>query len=143
MYAFKKYFLLAFIALSFTQCKILQPNSIAPSYSAAIIQDVTDLGKQIDILYITMEQSSDKSYETYLPDYLNSEVLINSIILRDQIRPKSAIIVKQAELFRNLFIKYKGEHKVLKTLNNSQIRIYKRYLQDQLKPLMVSELSLK
>lgn len=130
-------------ALALQSCKLFQPVIIVPPYSAAIVQDVTDLGKQVDAMYITMEQSTDKVFTTYISEYTNAETLINSIIARDQARQRSAAIVKQAVMYRDLFISYRDEHKVKIKINDSEIRVYKKYLKDLLSPLLASEMSLK
>lgn len=137
-----KYLSIFFLA-ALMSCKLLQPISLVPTFNAAIVTDVIELGKQVDDLYISMEQNEDKIFDTYVQSYTNGEVLINSIIVRDQSRPKGELITKQAILFRNLFLKYRDEHKKKIKLNNSEIRIYKQYLKDQHKALLVSEMSLK
>ena len=139
----KKYFIFLVFALSFTSCNIFRPLSLVPTFSAAIIQDKTDLGKQVDLMYTLMEQSSDKDYDTYVPDYNAADNLINSIIIRDQVRNKSALIVRQDILYRDLLAKFQAEHKAKVQLNNSEIRVYKQYARDMLKSLLVAEKSLK
>ncbi len=142
----KKLFLFAFIALTITiapSCKLLQPTQIVSPYNAAIVADVVDLGKFVDGFYSDMETDEDKSFTTSLPGYNAAEVSINSIIIRSSVRPKSGLIVKQAELYKKMLLKFRDEHKAYGTLNNNQIRIYRRYLADQLGPLLDSELSLK
>lgn len=142
----KKLFLFTFIALSLStmqSCKLLQPIQIVSTYSAAIIADEVDLGKFVDGFYSDMEIDDDKSFTTSLPGYNAAEVSINSIIIRSSVRPKSGLIVKQAELYKKMLLKFRDEHKAYGTLNNNQIRIYRRYLADQLGPLLDSELSLK
>lgn len=136
----KKLFLSLLISISLFASSCV---SFVPLFNAAIVNDVTQLGQKVDAMYITMEQSSNKSYSNYIAEYANSESLINSIIVRNETRPKAGIIVKQSVIYRDLFLKYQGEHKAKVTLSNAEIRIYNQYLKDALKPLLVSEMSLK
>ncbi len=142
---FKKYFLFLVIALSLTSssCSVFKAASVAPTFNAAIVQDVTDLGKIVDQMYLNMEHSEDKTYETYSPDYNSAETLINSIIIRNGIRENNKAVLQQAKLYQEMLVKVRGEHAAKNKLNNSEIRIYKSYLAAQLKPLFVSEMSLK
>ena len=142
----KKLSLFAFIALSIStiqSCKILQPTQIVSPYNSAIVADVVDLGKFVDGFYSDQEANEDKSFTTHAPGYAAAEVSINSIIVRSSVRPKSGLIVKQAELYKKMLLKYRDEHKVKGVLNNNEIRVYRRYLRDQLAQLLYSELSLK
>ncbi len=143
MRPFKILLLFSFLAMSFTSCKVFQPNLLVPSFNAAVVHDVTDLGKQVEIMYLNMESAEDKSYEAFETDYNNAEMLINSIILRNQVRPKNIGVLRQSILYRDHFVKWKSEHKAKGTLNDSEIRIYKKYAADQIEPLLVSEMSLK
>ena len=142
----KRLLFLTLVTISVMSCNIFRPISLVPSFDAAIVNDITALGKQVDGMYIKMEQSNDKTFASYAADYLSGEVLINSRIARDEARPKtkgSEAILKQANLYRNMYLKNMEDHRVKIKLNNSEIRILKKYLQDQLTPLFVSEMSLK
>lgn len=144
---FLKKILLPFLliaSLSFQSCNVFRPVvSLVPTYNAAIVHDATELGKQVNLMFLMMEQSKDYKFETYAADYTAAEMLINSIITRNAIRPKSGPIVRQANIYKEALIKAKEYHKNKKELNPAEISTYKNYLQDQLKPLLVSELNLK
>lgn len=140
----KKIFVISFIALfSFQSCSVFKPVSLVPAYNAAIIHDATELGKQVDLMFLTMEQSIDKNYDTYAADYNAAEILINSIITRNAVRPKSEPIVRQANIYKEALMNAREYHKKKKELNPAEIRTYRNYLRDELKPLLVSELNLK
>lgn len=142
----KRFLLITLVAVSVMSCSVFKPIQIVPPFDAAIVNDIIKLGQQVDAMYIKMEQSNDKTYTTYSADYMSGEVLINSIIIRDEARPKTkgteAILV-QANLYRNMYLKNKEDHKAKIKLNNSEIRTYRDYIYAQLKPMIVSEMALK
>lgn len=135
----KRAFLFALIALSFTSCRV----TWVPSYDASIVQDITDGAKQTDLLYISMSNNVDKTFNAHALEYAGVEAQINAIILKNQARPKSGEIIKMANNLHSLFLKYADEHRNKRTLNNSEISLYNRYLQALWKPMLVAERALK
>lgn len=120
-------------------CKV----SFVPAFNASIVADITEGSKMTDALYLHIEQSPEKNFDLFGEEYIMIETQINSIILKDQARPKSGNILTIANNLKDAFIKYKTEHKGNDIINSAQAKIYNTYLQAFWKPLLVAETSLK
>lgn len=134
---------LSLVIITTTSCNVFKPVSVTPPFTASIVNDISTVGQKVEMLYTLMEQSTDKTFLLYQPQYNEIEVIVNSIEARNAVRPKSTASAKQITLYKNMFLKFKGEHQSKVRLNNSEIRVYKLYMTDQLKPLFVAEMSLK
>jgi hypothetical protein len=131
-------FLLSLImALSIVSCKV----AFVPKSSAEAIANVHQLQTDVASLYDGYISASDKSFDESRYADVGSE--IDNLVLLENTRDKAKNIIRQAVLIQNTFAQYRGEHKAKGVVNDHQFRIYKKYLQSLIKPLEVSELSLK
>lgn len=118
-------------------CKV----AFVPKSSAEAIANVHQLQTDVASLYDGYISSTDKSFDESKYADVGSE--IDNLVLLENTRDKAKNIIRQAVLIQNTFAQYKGEHKAKGVVNDHQFRIYKKYLQSLIKPLEVSELSLK
>lgn len=132
-------FLLLVAFTTTTSCKV----SFVPAFDASVVQAVKDGSKLTNLFYQKMAVSDDKSFAAFSEDYNSLESQINSIMLKEKARSKSASLVKITENLKDTFLKYKSEHEVASSLNLSQIQLYNQYLQALWKPLLVAEQGLK
>ena len=143
----KKYLLLLCITFALTptfqSCKLMQGVQIVSPFNADLVKDINSLAMQYDLFSVTIEQATDKAYDTYAADYASMEVLSNSIAARVDAMPKSGLMLKQADLVRDVVLQYKDYHKTKIKINNSEIRTNRIYFKDIVKPLLVSSMALK
>lgn len=121
----------------------MQGVQIVSPFNADLVKDINSLAMQYDLFSVTIEQATDKSYDTYAADYASMEVLSNSISARVDAMPKSGLMLKQADLVRDVVLQYKDYHKTKIKINNSEIRTNRIYFKDIIKPLLVSSMALK
>lgn len=135
----KKLFLSLFIGAIFFSCKV----TFVPTKSASMIANVLDIQNSTTSLYDAVIASNDKSYVSYQNDYGSIGSKIDSIVEVNKIRPHGGNIYAQSVLLQKYFKKYSADHKTRGALTNGELRVYRDYLKSFIKPILVSELSLK
>ncbi len=118
--------------------------SYVPAYDAALQTQIENAAKATDMLYLTMIASPDnvKDYQRYLGEYLNIEGEINSILLKNEVRLKSADIVASVNILKDYFIKAKEDHAKRNVLSNAEALIYNEQLKALWKPVLIEEIAL-
>lgn len=134
----KKLLFLLLITAAFTSCKV----SFVPTKSPSMIANVIDLQNSTDGLYDGII-NGDKGYEAHAPEYALIGSKIDSVVAYNQTRPKGANIYRQSILLKSAFQKYASEHKGKSVISVGEARVYKAYIKSFIKPILVSELSLK
>lgn len=130
-------------APTFQSCKIFQPIQITSPFSAELVRDTKDLAFSYDLFSVTILESTDKSYDTYVSEYNSMEVLAGNIKARVDAMPKSGLMQRQANDVVDILTKYKEYHKSKIKLNDSEIRTNRTYFKDHVQPLLVSAMALK
>jgi len=133
--------LLLFILLSATlfSCMI----HLVPAKSPIALVSTQNIQKDIGSLYDRIMVSSDKTWNTYALDYTAIDVEIDSLISYDKTRSNVSNIVHQVILLQSAFTEYEGEHKAKGRIATSEAKVYKSYLNSFIKPILISENSLK
>lgn len=133
--------LLAIISVAVSSCRV----QLVPEYSSDIETQITNAAKMTDMLYLEiMDASADKkNYDLYADKYLAIETEINSILLKDQARPKAQDLVASVQKLHDYFVKAKEDHKNRNVLNNAELLIYNEQLKALWKPVLVEEMALK
>lgn len=135
----KVLFLLLISATVFSACRV----TWSPAKSPSMIANVLDVQNSTSNLYSTMIAATDKSYTTYAADYQSIDNKIDSIVVVNSSREHGANVYKQSLLLQKYFKKYEADHQAKGSLTTGELRVYKSYLQSFIKPVLVSELSLK
>lgn len=135
----KKLFFLLFLSATFFSCKV----TWVPAKSGSMIANVLDIQTSTTSLYDAMIASNDKSYATYQSDYISLGNKIDSVVEVNKVRSHGTNIYNQSLLLQKYFTKYSSDHQVRGTLSNGELRVYRDYLKSFIKPILVSELSLK
>ena len=120
-------------------CKI----TWAPSPDAIIAQKEVTAKQDCYAMYSKMIGSLDKKFDTYASDYSQVEAELFTIEQLTKIRHKPNDILVIVENIINSFKIYENEHKDKITLNNGQLKIFQKYMDDFFTPLLNSENSLK
>jgi len=98
-----------FLLICFTGCTV----HYIPDYNASLSNEIVDVAKHVDAFYAHLLDTPDslRIYEKYSEAYTNIEVDLNSIIMRNQVRPLNKESTQIAKNSLNLWMKYKNEHK--------------------------------
>lgn len=129
--------LFSILMLFAVSCKV----AFVPASSAQAIANVHQLQMDIASLYDGYIAADSKAYDE--SKYADVTTDIDNLVAFENTRDKAKNIIRQAVLVQNSFNEYKEEHKSKGTVPAIKFKVYKKYLLDQLKPLEVSELSLK
>lgn len=135
----KKAFLLLFLSATFLSCRV----TFVPQKSPTMIVDVMDVQTSTNSLYDKMITATDKTYPLYETEYSAIDQKIDSILQRDKQRNHGKNIVSQVSILQKYFRKYEADHKARGALTSGEFKVYKEYLKSFIKPVLVSELSLK
>jgi hypothetical protein len=131
--------LLIALLLAFSSCTVMY----SPVFDSSIAQDVLNARQKTDALYLKMQNANNKLFETYAADYAQVEADINNIVIKQTLRPQGKDFVILISNVQKLFTNYIAEHKAKGFVNNAQISIYNKYMQDAWVIVINSENSLK
>jgi hypothetical protein len=134
----KKLLFLLLVSAAFTSCKV----SFVPTKSPSAIANVLDIQNSTDGLYDGII-NGDKGYAAHAPEYTLIGSKIDSVVAFNQTRIKGANIYRQSVLLQSAFKKYTSEHSAKSVISAGEARVYKAYIKSFIKPILVSELSLK
>ena len=128
-----------FIALS--GCKV----ALLPPYNAELENQIVNAAKLTDKLYLSIIDApiDKKLYSDYAEKYLEIEVEINSILLKNETRPKNADFIVIIKNLQDHFKQYKNDHKIKNKLSDAELLIYNEELKGFWKPLVIAERTLK
>ena len=134
--------LLSFIVFSLNSCMTVQ---LVPDYSETIEKQIIETQKLNEKLYLEIlaQPEAQRTYANFEKKYLDIESNINSLFFQINNRKKNADFVVMMSKLKDNFVQYKEEHKAKGTLNDGEIKIYIRYINDFYNPLLISEKALK
>lgn len=135
----KKLLFLLTISTFLFSCRV----TWVPAKSPSMIVDLLDVQSSTDNLYDAIIASPDKSYTRFEASYTAIETKIDSIVAVNEKRDHAKNIYSQTLLLERYFNKYQALHKTRASIPNEEFRVYKEYLKSFIKPILVSELSLK
>ncbi|MEO6405563.1 MAG: hypothetical protein ABIY51_15400 [Ferruginibacter sp.] len=118
---------------------------LVPAHSAEIEQQITEGAKMSDRLYMEMMSAAPdkKNYSLYADKYLSVAVEINSILFKNETRPKATDIVASVQKLKDFFTKAMEDHRSRNTLSNGEFLIYNEQLKAFWKPVLIEEMALK
>ncbi|MEP6595031.1 MAG: hypothetical protein ABJA71_03750 [Ginsengibacter sp.] len=139
--ALKMFSIITFLLTSLHSCQV----QLVPQYNAELEQEIITAAKMSDKLYLEiMNAPTDKKdFGFYTDKYLDIEVEINSILLKNETRPKAGDIVASAQKLKDFFVKAMEDHKNKHTLSHGELLIYNEQLKAFWKPVLVEEMALK
>lgn len=135
----KKLFLLLFLSTTIFSCRV----TWVPAKSPSMIVNLIDIQTSIEGLYDNIVTSPDKSFSLFSQRYDVIDSKIDSIISENKQRDYAQNILTQTLLLQKYFRKYREAHHTRADITNDEFQLYKDYLKAFIKPILVSELSLK
>lgn len=118
--------------------------SLVPTYDAALQTQIENAAKMTDKLYLEMMNAptAEKNYALYSKSYLDIEVEINSILMKNEIRSNAGDIVASVKALKTYFEQAKKDHADRQTLSNAEFLIYNEQLKALWKPVLLEEIAL-
>lgn len=115
-----------------------------PAYDAELSKEIVNTAKLVDKFYLQMletteEASRGRSYDKFANKYIEIEVEINALLIRNKIRPLNENSTRICEITLELWQKYKDEHKTDNTLSDGLIRLNHKTFADLFYAMQVAE----
>jgi len=122
---------LLLVSLSFISCKV---QLVAP-YDDGIMQQIETTAKEIDRFYLTMlegttEADNGRAYVLFQEQYINIEVELNSLLMKNKVKPLNGSSARICEIILELWRKYKAEHEKYNTLSDGLIKLNRTTFND-------------
>ena len=115
---------------------------LVPDHDEAMVKDITETAKKVDRLYLEIKEIPEaeaRTYEQFSQRYVDIEVELNSLLLRNKAKPLNKHSTRINEIIIELFKKYKTKHQTQNKLSDIEIELDKTYLLDAFNAMLVAE----
>lgn len=134
------FFLLLVLIAVAASCTV---SRIAP-YDAGVTEQARQIASRIDRFYLTMlEIPSDdpeaRNYRHFSGDYIDVEVELNDLLLKNRIKPLNRESVRNIEILLETWESYKARHKKDDTLPDADIELNRDFMRDLLIVVIIGE----
>jgi hypothetical protein len=118
--------------------------TLVPQYDSTIAQQIENVSKSIDKLYLTMletttEANNGRAYSKFAESYIAIEIELHSLLNKNKVRKNNGETVKICEDVVCMFDNYKNEHKKENTISDATITLNLEYMRGILYLLMIAE----
>jgi hypothetical protein len=129
-----------FCVLVLGGCKV----TFVPGYDARISDQIVNIAKDVDKFYLSMLETttaadSGRVYKNFAEQYVSIEVELNSLLVKNKIRPLNENSTRICEIAIEMWIKYKEEHKKDDSLSDGLIRLNRKTFSDLFFAMQVAE----
>lgn len=119
------------VSISFISCKV---QLVAP-YDDGIMQQIETTAKEIDRFYLIMlegtkEAEGERQYKFFQKQYIDFEVELNSLLMKNKVKPLNESSTRICEITLELWRKYKAEHEKDNTLSDGIIKLNRTTFND-------------
>ena len=126
--------------LCFTQCRV----HLLPEFDAAILDQIDQTGKQVDKFYLGLLELDPanlhkRSYSSCSDTYIAIQSELNSLYIKNKIRPLNSNTLRIVEITKELWNKYKNEHKRDQVLTNGVIELNRQSMEKLFYTMRVAE----
>jgi hypothetical protein len=118
--------------------------TFVPEYDSALAADIEETARQVDRFYLMMLETTSpddngRAFEVFAPEYVDIEVMLNSLLNQNKIKPLNQNSTRIAEITLELWQKYKEEHRTDNTLSNGLIKLNRKTFSDLFYAMQVAE----
>ncbi|MCF8242280.1 MAG: hypothetical protein K9J16_12910 [Melioribacteraceae bacterium] len=99
------------VAISFAVVLSSCSVKLIADFDKETMDAILDAYTSVDMFYSALLISNNRSYDEFKEDYIKLEGELSRLILRNKIRPLNEESTGIAEIIRDLFIKYRKEHR--------------------------------
>jgi hypothetical protein len=116
--------ILVFLSLSLSGCGF----RYVADYNSALSDEIIRVAKKVDFFYAILQNMPDslRTFDKSVGQYTEIEVDLNSIVMRNKIRPLNSESTKIAETALSFWCKYKDMHKKENTYKNAKIVLHRK-----------------
>ncbi len=126
--------------LFFSHCRV----HLLPEFDAAILEQIDQTAKRVDKFYLDLLELDPanlhkRSYSSCSDSYITIQSELNSLYIKNKIRPLNKNTLRIVEITRDLWIKYKSEHKQAQTLTNGVIELNRQSMEELFYTMRIAE----
>jgi len=126
--------------LMINSCRV----SLIPNYDSAIADQIEQTSKQVDKFYLMMlemtsRENDGRAFDKFTEKYVDIEVELNSLLIKNKVKPLNENCVRICEITLQLWEKYKNEHKTDNTLSDGLIKLNRLTFSDLFYAMLVAE----
>jgi hypothetical protein len=116
------------IILCCVLCSVSCTVRYVAEYNAALSDEIIRVAKKVDYFYANLQNASDslRTFDKSVEHYTEIDVDLNSILMRNKIRPLNSESAKIAENIVSLWTKYKNSHKENNTYKNALLTLHRQ-----------------
>ena len=121
------WFILVLIVYTISGCRV----QYVADYDDNIRNDIISIAEEIDMFYTLLLETpeADRTYESFKEDYLDIEVSLRSLLMKNKIRPLNEESTRQTELALELWLEDKEAHKEDDTVSDFIINQHRSQFQ--------------
>ncbi|HZK07107.1 MAG TPA: hypothetical protein VFC92_02805 [Bacteroidales bacterium] len=132
--------LLLFATFAMYGCRV----TFVPEYDATLATDIKETARQVDKFYLMMlettrPENDGRAFELFVPQYVDIEVMLGSLLNQNKIKPLNQNSTRIVEITLELWQKYKEEHRSDNTLSNGLIKLNRKTFSDLFYAMQVAE----
>ncbi len=118
--------------------------TFVPEYDAELAADIKVTAQQVDRFYLMMLETTStdndgRAFELFAAQYVDIEVMLNSLLTQNKIKPLNANSTRIVEITLELWQKYKEEHRTDNTLSDGLIKLNRKTFSDLFYAMQVAE----
>ncbi len=126
--------------LFFAQCRV----HLLPEFDSSILDQIDQTAKQVDKFYLGLSELDPanihkRSYSSCSESYIEIQSELNSLYIKNKIRPLNKNSLRIVEITRDQWIKYKNEHKQAQTLSNGILELNRKTMEDLFYTMRIAE----
>jgi hypothetical protein len=121
------WFILVLIVYTISGCRV----QYVADYDDNIRNDIISIAEEIDMFYTLLLETTeaDRTYESFKEDYLDIEVSLRSLLMKNKIRPLNEESTRQTEIALELWLEDKEAHKEDDTVSDFIINQHRSQFQ--------------
>lgn len=132
--------LFSLVLLAINGCRV----TFVPAYNTQVATQIDETAKTVDKFYLSMLETttvedSTRSYTFFINQYVSIEAELNSLFIKNKIRPLNQNSTRICEITLQLWQKYKEEHKKKNKLSNGLIKLNQKTFSDLFYAMQVAE----
>jgi len=120
-------YLLPTILLLFVSCTV----QYVAQYDESIKNEIIRIASEVNMFYVKLLETDEveRTYDIFQKDYLAIEVDLNTLLMRNKIRPLNEESIKQGEIALELWLADKEQHKINNNVSDFIINQHKNQFQ--------------
>ena len=128
---------LLLMLLVFTSCTV----QYVAQYDETIKNEIIRIAGEVDMFYVNLLEitPNEREYDNFRKEYLKIEVDLNTLLMRNKIRPLNEESTKQTQNALDLWLNDKDHHKANNTVSDFIIKLHRKQFQRMFIAMAIGE----